>query len=419
MLLGCIADDFTGASDIANTLARQAMATTQFIGVPNHDAGERCDAGVIALKIRSIDAEEAVNQALRALRWLKDQGCRQIIFKYCSTFDSTPKGNIGPVAEALAIALDAKQVVVCPAFPETGRTVYQGNLFVHDRPLAESGMEKHPINPMTDSDIRRWLRLQTRGSVGHIAFAVVRSGSAKIRQALRDPRLADIRLVVVDALSEIDLVEIGQAVSDAPLVTGASGIALGLPRNFIRMKLLTPSQFVFGGVSGPAVALAGSCSSATREQVNLHKRKHPSLAIRPREVMLEQVSARTIAEFLMGNASDLPLAYSSDTPENVASTQRELGQDAVSRRLDRLFGEVASLLVQGGIARLIVAGGETSGAVVSALGITSLQVGPEIDPGVPALKTEGNHSIGLALKSGNFGAPDFFEKAARILEARP
>ena len=211
MLLGCIADDFTGASDLANTLARGGMATIQFIGLPGEPAPATCEAGVVALKTRSIPADEAVAASLAALAWLRAQGCRQFLFKYCSTFDSTPRGNIGPVAEALLDELSAPVAVVCPVFPATGRTLFMGHLFVGDRLLNESGMEKHPLNPMTDADIRRWLRLQTKGEVGLISYPTVRRGAAAIRAALDAEAAAGRRLVVVDAITDDDLRAIGGA----------------------------------------------------------------------------------------------------------------------------------------------------------------------------------------------------------------
>ena len=232
MLLGCIGDDFTGSSDLANTLVKGGMATTQYCGVPSEPAAEDVEAGVVALKTRSIPAAEAVAQSLAALEWLKEQGCRQFLFKYCSTFDSTPDGNIGPVADALAEALGASKVIVCPAFPATGRTVYQGHLFVGDRLLSESGMEHHPLTPMTDPNIRRWLALQSKNSVGHVGHSDVRSGAEAIRAALADLDAEGSKLIVVDAVAEADLHAIGAAAAELPLITGGSGIALGLPGHF-------------------------------------------------------------------------------------------------------------------------------------------------------------------------------------------
>jgi uncharacterized protein YgbK (DUF1537 family) len=411
MLLGVIADDFTGASDIANTLARGGLATIQFLGVPGSAAPTDCEVGVVALKSRSIAAGEAVRLSLGALDWLKGQGCRQFVFKYCSTFDSTSEGNIGPVGEALARALGAKGVPACPAFPTAGRTVYQGHLFVGDRLLNESGLEHHPLNPMTDADLRRWLARQTQEPVGLVPWTVVRRGGAAIREALDAAGSRGERLVIVDAISDDDLLAIGEASADAPLLTGGSGIALGLPRNFIRRKLAGRGQGVFRPVAGAGAILAGSCSKATLGQVEIHRRDHPVLEVTVEAVMEGRVSAAALAAFVLGHKDTAPLVYSSAPPERVRAVQDRFGRDAVAHRLDALFADAARTVVQGGVRRLVVAGGETSGAVVTALGIDALAIGPEIDPGVPALTRIGGSPLALALKSGNFGSDDFFARA--------
>jgi 3-dehydrotetronate 4-kinase len=417
MLLGVIADDFTGASDIANTLAKGlpgegGLRTAQFLGVPRERAEPGIEAGVVSLKSRSVPVAEAVAQSLDALDWLREQGCEQIVFKYCSTFDSTPEGNIGPVAEALANSLRATSVVVCPAFPEAGRTVYQGHLFVQDRPLNESGLENHPLNPMTDADIRRWLSRQSSGPVGHVAWQTVREGAARIRAALEAARERSERLVIVDALTDEDLVEVGRAVAGANLVTGGSGIALGLPGNFIAAGLATGKDVVPAvGIDGAEAILAGSCSGATRGQVDLHRSSHPTLAIDVDEVMRGKTTPEELVAFLLSHTGRAPLAYSSASPEEVRQLQERHGRETVANALDRLFAETARSLLQRGVRRLVVAGGETSGAVVSALDLGALTIGPEIDPGVPVLVSDGPSPVALALKSGNFGAPDFFTKA--------
>ena len=423
MLLGIIADDFTGASDIANTLAKGVpgqggLRTAQFLNVPRGKAAGDIEAGVVALKSRSIPAADAVAQSLAALHWLKEQGCRQFVFKYCSTFDSTPDGNIGPVAEALAAALATSGVVMCPAFPGAGRTVYQGHLFVHDRLLSESGLEKHPLNPMTDPDIRRWLARQAKSPVGLLAWPTVRQGPERISAALSQAAQRGERLVVVDALTEDDLIAVGRACADAPLLTGGSGIALGLPGNFIAAGLAKGALPRVAGVTGSEAVLAGSCSGATRGQIEHHKRNHPVLAIDVDKVMRGASGADDIVSFVLANAGKAPLAYSSATPEDVKALQDRYGRDKVAHALDGLFADAARGLVAKGIRRLVVAGGETSGAVVSALDLGALTVGPEIDPGVPVLVAEGKDPMALALKSGNFGAPDFFAKAlARLAGA--
>ncbi|WP_085026372.1 3-oxo-tetronate kinase [Ensifer aridi] len=423
MLLGVIADDFTGASDIANTIAKGlpgqgGLRTVQYLGIPAAAADPDIEAGVIALKSRSIDAAQAVRQSLEALKWLIDQGCKQIVFKYCSTFDSTPAGNIGPVAEALAEALGVKGVVACPAFPGAGRTVYQGHLFVKDRLLNESGLENHPLNPMTDADIRRWLRRQTVSDVGHVDITTVQSGSSAIEGALLRHGEENHALVIVDAITDDDLVAIGKAVVDHRLVTGGSGIAIGLSANFIARGLAKGEGSMTVGIDGPEAILAGSCSGATRQQVEVHKKDHPTLAIDVAGVMGGRVATSDLTSFLLANQGRAPLVYSSGTPDEVRAIQARFGREKVAEALDTLFADTARQLVDAGIRRLVVAGGETSGAVVSALDLGALAIGPEIDPGVPVLLSKGDKPVALALKSGNFGASDFFVKALERLAGR-
>lgn len=421
MLLGVIADDFTGASDIANTIAKGlpgqgGLRTAQFLGVPAKEAPPHIEAGVVALKTRSVPPEEAIAQSLAAFQWLRDQGCRQFVFKYCSTFDSTPRGNIGPVAEALANALDVSGVVACPAFPETGRTVYRGHLFVHDRLLNESGLEHHPLNPMTEADIRRWLARQSNVPVGLVAMPVVAEGVDAITTALGDAVERGERLVIIDAISEADLLAIGRACRDARLLTGGSGIALGLPANFIEAGLAKGHVADRVGVPGPEAILAGSCSDATRRQVEIHSQVHPTFAIDVKRVMENSLDPDELVAFIREHEGRAPLVHSSGDPQTVSRLQSSYGAESVSAKLDRLFADTAQTLIRSGVKRLVVAGGETSGAVVAALGLESLEIGPEIDPGVPVLLADGDEPIALALKSGNFGAPDFFDKALARLK---
>ncbi len=324
MLLGCIGDDFTGSSDLANTLAKEGMRVTQYCGIPSRPAASDVEAGVVSLKSRSIDPAEAVRLSLEALDWLKAQGCRQFLFKYCSTFDSTPQGNIGPVAEALALALDARQVIVCPAFPAAGRSIYQGHLFVNDRLLSESGMQNHPLTPMTDPDIRRWLGLQTTMAVGHVAAGDVLKGATAIRLALQREENNGRHLVVVDALQDQDLREIGMAASGLPLLTGGSGIALGLPDNFRKRGEIGNSGYDWTGQSGKCVVLSGSCSNATRGQLVVHRKKHPAFEIIPAEVIGGRLTPDKAANWAL--ASDgIPVLYSSADPDTVKSVQAEFG----------------------------------------------------------------------------------------------
>lgn len=418
MLLGAIADDFTGASDLANTLARGGMRTTQFVGVPAGTTETGCEAGVVALKTRSIASGEAVRQSLDALRWLRDQGCRQILFKYCSTFDSTPEGNIGPVAEALADALGADRVVVCPVFPRVGRRLFMGHLFVGDRLLSESGMERHPLTPMTDPDIRRWLQHQSRGEVGHVALDAVRAGAPAVAAALAMEAERGRRLIVVDAVADEDLVTIGTAVADLPLVTGGSGIALGLPDNFRRAGLLSGVAADVPAVSGGGIVLSGSCSAMSRRQVAHFLGTHPGLPVEADDLASGAMTAEHAASWAASHLATVPIIYSTADPETVSAAQARFGREASAERIERFFGEVAVRLADAGTRRIVVGGGETSGAVVSALGIGAFRIGQEIDPGVPALVADRAGPLGLALKSGNFGAVDFYERALAALERR-
>ena len=415
MLLGCIADDFTGASDLANTLARGGMATTQFSGVPTTVARTSCEAGVVALKTRSIPAGDAVRQSLQALAWLQAQGCRQFLFKYCSTFDSTPAGNIGPVAEALLAALKAPMAIVCPAFPQTGRTIFMGHLFVKDRLLSESGMEHHPLNPMTDPDLRRWLARQTHCTVGLVPYSAVSRGAEAIRAAFAAECKAGHPLIVADAIVDSDLLALGEAIATHTLVTGGSGIALGLPENFRRQGLLADTGSDFTPLAGPGVALSGSCSPASNAQVAEHLKTHPGLQVPVAELMEGRFGTDEALAFCHAHLHDHPLVYSTADPASVQASQQRYGRDAVAARVEKFFAKLSMRLPAIGVTRLAVGGGETSGAVVSALGIRALQVGPEIDPGVPALACDHPVPLRLALKSGNFGSTDFYDKALAIL----
>lgn len=411
MLLGCIADDFTGASDLANVLTRNGLRTVQFNGVPAM-AAAAADAGIVALKTRSIAAADAVAQSLAALHWLEAQGCNQFLFKYCSTFDSTPDGNIGPVAAALLDALDVPGAIVCPAYPTLGRTIYRGHLFVGDRLLNESGLERHPLNPMTDSDLVRWLGYQTKLTVGALSMDVVAKGAAAARRAIDGAIAQGRRLLVCDCIDDGDLLVLGEAVADMRLVTGGSGIALGLAANFRkRGGLASGTAPPLAFPSGRSLALAGSCSMATREQIAVHARRHPVVQVRVDDILAQRASIPALLSWSAENADrGVPLIYSSADPEEVVRAQAAHGAAAVSSAVEAFFGTLARDAVASGVRRLIVAGGETSSAVVAALDVAAMRVGPEIDPGVPALLAEGEPPLALALKSGNFGAPDFFAK---------
>lgn len=418
-LLGCIADDFTGATDLANMLVREGMRTVQTIGVPD-SAPQDVDAIVVALKSRTVPAAEAVADSLAALSWLRQQGCRQFFFKYCSTFDSTPQGNIGPVTDALLQALGSDFTIACPVFPETGRTLYRGHLFIQDQLLSESGMQNHPLTPMTDPNLVRVLQQQTASKVGLVAYPTVSQGAGQIRAGFDVQRQQGVRMAIVDALENQDLYAIGAACADLPLVTGGSGIALGLPGNFVRAGLLDPQQSAIAGelpaVEGLSVVLAGSASKATNAQVKAWMEKRPAFRIDPLALASgEPVVAQALA-FARQHLDQQPaLIYATTTPEQVKQAQAELGVERAGLLIEQALADIAAALLESGVRRFVIAGGETSGAVVKALGVRALRIGAQIDPGVPATASIGSTPLALALKSGNFGSIDFFEKALRHL----
>jgi len=416
MLLGAIADDFTGATDLAGMLVAEGMRTVQTVGVPRREApAPSADAVVVALKSRTIAPDDAVAQSLAALDWLIAHGARQIYFKYCSTFDSTPRGNIGPVADALADALDAPLAIVCPALPANGRTIYNGHLFVGDVLLSDSPMRHHPLTPMTDASLVRLMQAQTARKVGLVAWPTIRQGPDAIRAAFAALERAQFRYAVTDVIDDADLAAIATACADHRLITAGSGIAKGLPANFRRSGLLEPAQNAAVAIpsSGAAAVLAGSCSQATRAQVEHWKASFPAVAIDPRAAPdADSLAASALAQTERWLTSGTPfLIYSSAEPAVVAEIQRALSADVAAARLEAAFGTIARRLVERGVQRLVVAGGETAGAVVSALGVEALAIGASIDPGVPWTVSTGTRPIALALKSGNFGGVDFFEKA--------
>lgn len=410
MILGCIADDFTGASDLASILTGQRMRTSLLTSISDIE-GARADAVVVALKTRSIPSSDAVLQTLEALRVLRNAGCEQFYFKYCSTFDSTKDGNIGPVAEALLRELGATKSVVCPAFPTNGRTVYQGHLFVGDRLLAESSMRDHPVTPMTDSDIRRWLAHQCEGSVSHICHRIVAEGSDAISAALD---ATPEGLIVCDAIADDDLRAIGRAAKDMALITGGSALALGLPDNYRMTGRLAAGETAFDHQDGPALVLAGSCSAATNAQVDRYKRDNPAFAIDGEALLAGYPFAEYADTFAREYQDKAPLIYSTISPDAVASNRERAGFGASSAAIEHIMADLARRAIARGVKRLVVAGGETSGAVVEALRPGAMMVGPDVAPGVPLLSAGG---IGYALKSGNFGGEDFFEKALTMMKS--
>lgn len=390
MLLGVIADDFTGATDVASMLVREGMRTLQVIGVPEgpvpDTAGAAPEAVVVALKSRTIPAAEAVGQSLAALRWLRAAGARQIYFKYCSTFDSTPAGNIGPVAEALLDALGAPQAIACPAFPENGRTVFKGHLFVGDQLLSDSGMRNHPLTPMTDANLVRVLQAQSRSPVGLLRHDQVAQGPETVRRVLGELSTKGQRLVVADAVTNDDLRVLGEACADAALITAGSGVALGLPAAYAARGWLQrdAQAATLPAVGGGAAVLSGSCSVATNGQVqHWLQAGRPGFRLDPRALAASAPVVEEALAFVRAQGATPALVYATAEPEAVKAVQAELGTERAGALVEHALAAIARALVESGVRRLVVAGGETSGACVQALGIEQLRIGAQIDPGVP------------------------------------
>ncbi len=419
--LGCIADDFTGATDLANNLVRTGMRVVQTIGVPTGPLNVEVDAVVVALKSRTIPAQEAIAQSLEALRWLQAQGHNgvspQIYFKYCSTFDSTPQGNIGPVTEALMDALGTDFTIATPAFPDNGRTVFKGYLFAGNVLLNESGMQNHPLTPMTDPNLVRVMQAQTQRKVGLLDHTVVARGPQAIGERIAALRADGVGVAIVDATSNDDLLRLGPALQGMPLVTAGSGVAIGLPANWGLAPSSTASQLP--PAQGLKAIVSGSCSQATNRQVAHFKAQGgPALALDPLQLtgdtdaLVAQVMAWAQPLLSQGPV----LVYSTAEPEAVKAIQARLGVAEAGALVEHALAAVARALTQAGVQQLVVAGGETSGACVQALGITQLQIGPQIDPGVPWCHAQGiSGPLHITLKSGNFGTDDFFGKAFTVL----
>jgi uncharacterized protein YgbK (DUF1537 family) len=395
------------------------MRTVQLIGVPAAEGpAPDAEAVVVALKSRTIAAADAVAMSLGALAWLRRTGVRQILFKYCSTFDSTDAGNIGPVADALLDALGADFTLFCPAFPETGRTIFNGYLFVGDVLLSESGMRDHPLTPMRDPSLLRVLQRQTRSRVGLVPHATVAAGAVAIAAAFDALRRRGCRCAIVDAIADRDLEAIGEAAADLALVTGGSGIALGLPENFRRRGLLGPGTAAdaLPAIGGGAAVLSGSCSEATRAQVDHMAERAPVFTVDPLAAAHGRDVAAEALAWAVPRLGDTPVLISATAaPAGLATVQERLGRERAGALVEGILARVARGLVARGVRRLVVAGGETAGAVVQALEITALRIGPQIDPGVPWTMSPGDPPLALVLKSGNFGAPDFFLRAFTVL----
>ena len=417
LLLGCIADDFTGATDLANNLVRAGMRVVQTIGIPNAPLSAEVDAVVVALKSRTIAPQDAIDQSLQALQWLQTQAAQQIYFKYCSTFDSTAQGNIGPVTEALMQALQTDFTIATPAFPDNGRTVFKGYLFVGDVLLNESGMQHHPLTPMTDANLVRVMQAQCTSKVGLLTHKTIAQGTASIGQEITNLKQQGVRIAVVDAVSNDDLMRLGPALKGMPLVTAGSGVAIGLPQNFGLSP--TPQASVLPKASGLQAVVSGSCSQATNRQVAHFKATgRPAFLIDPLHLQGSwEDLVKEVLTWAQGHLASGPvLVYSTATPESVQAVQSQLGVEAAGHQVEQALAAIARGLVELGVQQMVVAGGETSGACVQALSIEQLQIGPQIDPGVPWCHAHTPMgSVHITLKSGNFGTDDFFSKAFNFL----
>ncbi len=416
ILLGCIADDFTGATDLANNLVRAGMRTAQTIGIPTHPLDADVQAVVVALKSRTVAPADAIAQSLAALRWLQAQGARQIYFKYCSTFDSTVQGNIGPVTEALMDALGTDFTIATPAFPDNKRSVFKGYLFVGDVLLNESGMQNHPLTPMADPNLVRVMQAQTQRPVGLIDYSVVARSTQAVQERMAELRSQGIGVAIVDAVTNDDLLRLGPALKDLPLVTAGSGVAIGLPHNFGVQPSAQASRLPVA--TGWQAVVSGSCSLATNRQVAAFiAAGRPALAIDPLQLASGQDVVGQALAWAEPLLADGPvLVYSTADAGAVKSIQLQLGALQAGAMVEQAIAGIARGLVERGVRQLVVAGGETSGACVQAMDITQMQIGRQIDPGVPWCHAQTpSGGVHITLKSGNFGTDDFFTKAFALL----
>jgi len=416
-VLGVIADDFTGATDVASMLVRAGLRTLQVIGVPQGEA-PTADAIVVALKSRTAPSADAVRESLAALRWLQGAGARQFYFKVCSTFDSTPRGNIGPVAEALMAALGSDFAIACPAFPENGRSVYRGHLFVGDALLSDSGMKDHPLTPMSDANLVRWLQAQTALRIGLLRHDAVAAGVDAVAARIEALRADGVRIAIADAIDNADLRTLGAACADLPLLIAGSGLALGLPAAYAARGWVRPDAQAapLPQVGGDAAVLSGSCSAATNAQVEAWLQSgRPALRIDALQLAAgAPLAAQALAWAETRLAHGPVLVYATASADEVKAAQQQLGVERAGALVEHCLAAIAIGLHERGVRRLVVAGGETSGAVVQALQVQRLRVGAPIDPGVPWTQAEGRPLL-LALKSGNFGSVDFFAKALALV----
>jgi 3-dehydrotetronate 4-kinase len=410
-MLGAIADDVTGGTDLGSVLRRAGLSVVQTLGVPQ-DAIPSADAVVISLKTRTAPVADAVENSLAAADRLISESATQLYFKYCSTFDSTEKGNIGPVIDALLDRLGESFTIACPAYPALSRTTYASHLFVQGELLSESPMRHHPLNPMTDSNLVRVLARQSRGPVGGIGLETVEAGAVELRCRF-DALAASTRVAIVDALFDRHVDVIGEAAIGLHLVTGGAALGGALARARVRTRSQTVGRpdhaTAWSSTNGRVAILSGSCSSATQLQVRVLAGSVPSRVVDPLAIANKPSELLGLSEWARCQSRQGPvLVYSTNRPEQVADVQTRLGRSASAGLIESAFGHIAQTLASDGVRTFVVAGGETSGAVLNALGVRMIEFGDEIEPGVPWTRSLEPAGFTLALKSGNFGGPDFF-----------
>ena len=417
--LGCIADDFTGATDLASMLARSGVNVSLRIGVPLSPPENTAEIEVIALKTRSISASKAIEESLSALKWLKEAGAKKYFFKYCSTFDSTAEGNIGPVSEALMNELKVDQTIYCPAFPENGRSIYMGNLFVGQKLLSESSMKDHPLTPMNDSNLMRLLSAQVSRRVGLADRIVVNSGVNSLKEKLISLKENDVPHVIVDAVADTDLDTIASACQDMDFITGGSALAMPLAEFYKASGKISANDnsFMNKKLNTGSIILSGSCSEMTIIQVkNFIQRGAAAFQLDP--IDLAENGVKKVLDWL--SSQDFTkniIIYATSNPDTVKKVQAELGVDMAGKIVEQGLSECAIAARELGIKNFIIAGGETSGAITKALNVRQLDIGIEIAPGVPwTFSGKRNNQIALSLKSGNFGSEEFFTEALNKLE---
>ena len=429
--IGCIADDYTGGTDVAAGLRRAGLRVALVFGVPtSSQALPPCDAAVVAMKFRTAPVEKASTDVAAAYDWLTSQGFERFYYKYCSTFDSTPEGNIGPITDLLLQLTGMQTAVICPSSPVHGRTVYHGHLFVGDRLLSESPLRSHPLTPMTDPDLVRFLARQTAGRVGLVRWADVATGPSAVREAVDLLARSGVRHVVTDAISAGDLRTVASAAQDRSLLTGGVGLAEawaelvhdrrddgpdtpeGDTSSAPSATLDRRGTAVEEASEGDTLVLAGSCSAASLEQVAEAKEAFPSHRLDPVRTPDPGQMLQEALAWLQAQPSGQPrLIYASATRAEREAAIAAMGP-RTAEHVERVLGALAVHAAAEGTRRFVVAGGETSGAVVSALGIQQVLVEDELEVGVPWCTTEGRSPMRLLLKSGNFGSRRLLVEAA-------